>query len=183
LLERARGDRLEALYVVALHAGLRRGELLALRWDDVDFDKGTLRVDESLDQHGAFHAPTREESRRTLRLTPASLAALKAHRARQNEERLKVGEGWEDNGLVFPNAAGKPMNPTNLYRREFRPLLARAGLANEGFTFHSLSIRSLPPSPRGASIPPRHKNCSGTKISGGPWRFTPMPQTTCRTPP
>src|SRR5215207_10213280 len=90
LLEAAREDRLEALYVVAVHTGLRRGELLALRWNDVDFEKGTLRVDESLDQHGSFHAPKREESRRTLRLTLVSLAALRAHRARQNEERLRV---------------------------------------------------------------------------------------------
>jgi integrase len=138
LLEGAREDRLEALYVVALHTGLRRGELLALRWNDVDFEKGTIRVDESLDQHGAFHAPKREESRRTLRLTPFSLAALKAHRARQNEERLRVGERWEDNDLVFPNTVGKPMNPSNLYRREFRPLLSKASLEDEGFTFHSL---------------------------------------------
>jgi integrase len=138
LLEAAREDRLEALYVVALHTGSRRGELLALRWNDVDFEKGTIRVDESLDQHGSFHAPKREESRRTLRLTPFSLAALKAHRARQNEERLRVGERWEDNDLVFPNTVGKPMNPSNLYRREFRPLLSKASLEDEGFTFHSL---------------------------------------------
>jgi integrase len=57
LLEAAHEDHLEALYVVALHTGLRRGELLAVRWNDVDFEKGTIRVDESLDQHGAFHAP------------------------------------------------------------------------------------------------------------------------------
>jgi integrase len=138
LLEAAREDCLEALYVVALHTGLRRGELLALRWNDVDFEKSTLRVDESLDQHGAFHAPKREESRRTLGLTPVSLAALKAHRSRQLEERLKVGERWEDNGLVFPNTVGKPMNPSNLYRREFQRLLSKASLGDEGFTFHSL---------------------------------------------
>src|SRR3712207_2064626 len=107
LLCAAREDRLEALYVVALHTGLRRGELLALRWNDIDFEKGTLRVYRSLNQHGAFHAPKREESRRTIGLTPVSLAALKAHRSRQLEERLKVGERWEDNGLVFPNTVGK----------------------------------------------------------------------------
>ncbi len=138
LLEAAREDRLEALYVVALHTGLRRGELLALRWNDVDFEKSTLRVDESLDQHGAFHAPKREESRRTVGLTPVALTALKAHRSRQLEERLKVGERWEDNGLVFPNTVGKPMNPSNLYRREFQPLLSKASLGDEDFTFHSL---------------------------------------------
>ena len=68
--------------------------MLALRWNDVDLKRGTLRVDQSLDQHGAFHAPKREESRRTLRLTPVALAALKAHRVRQNTERLEVGERW-----------------------------------------------------------------------------------------
>ncbi len=138
LLCAARGGRLEALYVVALHTGLRRGELLALRWNDIDFEKGTLRVDQSLDQHGAFHAPKREESRRTLRLTPVALAALKAHRLRQNAERLKVGERWSDNDLVFPNTVGRPMNPSNLYRRDFQPLLEKAGLNDQGFTFHSL---------------------------------------------
>jgi integrase len=138
LLRAARGGRLEALYVVALHTGLRRGELLALRWDDVDFEKGTLRVDQSLDQHGAFNAPKREESHRTLRLTPAALAALKAHRLRQNAERLKAGERWCDNDLVFPNTVGRPMNPSNLYRRDFQPLLERAGLGDKGFTFNSL---------------------------------------------
>ena len=112
--------------------------MLALRWNDIDFEKGTLRVDRPLGQHGAFHAPKREESRRTLRLTPVALAALKAHRVRQNAERLKVGERWGDHDLVFPNTVGKPMNPSNLYRRDFRSLLAKAGLGDEGFTFHSL---------------------------------------------
>jgi integrase len=138
LLEAACENRLEAHYVVALHTGLRRGELLALRWNDIDFEKGTLRVDESLDQHGSVHTPKTEESRRTLRLTPVSLAALRAHRARQNEERLKAGERWEDYDLVFPNTVGKPINPSNLYRREFHPLLSKASLDDEGFTFHSL---------------------------------------------
>jgi integrase len=138
LLEAACENRLEAHYVVALHTGLRRGELLALRWNDIDFEKGTLRVDESLDQHGSVHTPKTEESRRTLRLTPVSLAALRAHRARQNEVRLGVGERGEDNDLVFPNTVGKPMNPSNLYRREFPPLLSKASLEDEGFTFHSL---------------------------------------------
>jgi integrase len=57
---------------------------------------------------------------------------------RRNEERLKVGELWQDNDLVFPNTVGKPMNAGIFYRREVQPLLERAGLAGEGFTFHSL---------------------------------------------
>ena len=80
----------------------------------------------------------REETRRTLRLTPVALAALRAHRVRQNAERLKVGERWCDDDLVFPNSVGRPINPSNLYRRGFRPLLSKACLGDEGFTFHSL---------------------------------------------
>ena len=138
LLEEASGDRLEALYVVALHTGLRRGELLGLRWTDIDFEAGTVSVKRSLDTDGTFNPPKRESSKRTLRLTPVALAALSKHRVRQNEERLSAGERWRDNGLVFPNTVGRPMNPGNLYRRDFQPLLMRAGLGSEGFTFHSL---------------------------------------------
>jgi integrase len=57
---------------------------------------------------------------------------------RQNAERLQAGSRWQDDGLVFPSAIGKPMNAGNLYRREFQPLLKRAGRADEGFTIHSL---------------------------------------------
>jgi integrase len=138
LLSAASGDRWEALYVVAIHTGLRRGEILGLRWDDVDLEGGRLSVRQSLDTVGTLKTPKRDSSRRTLRLTPSARAALRAHRTRQNEERLKTGEAWEDNGLVFPNTVGKPMNAGNFYRREFQPLLERAGLTDEGFTFHSL---------------------------------------------
>ena len=85
-----------------------------------------------------FKAPKNRAARRTLKLTPRALDALKAHRARQNEDRLRAGSRWQDNNLVFPNTVGKPMNAGNLYRREFQPLLERAGVANAGFTIHSL---------------------------------------------
>ena len=138
LLEEARGDRLEALYVVALCTGLRRGEVLGLKWSDMDLEEGTLSVKRSLDVDGTLKTPKNRSSRRTLKLTTRALAALGARKARQNEERLRKGDGWQDNNLVFPNTLGKPMNAGNFYRRNFQPLLDRAGLANEGFTFHSL---------------------------------------------
>src|SRR5215210_4144071 len=59
-------------------------------------------------------------------------------RLRQNEERLRLGQLWEDQDLIFPNRVGKPINPSNLYHREYKPLLKRAGLESERFTFHSL---------------------------------------------
>jgi integrase len=99
---------------------------------------GTLSVKRSLDVDGTYKSPKNRSSRRTLKLTTQSLAALGAHKTRQNEERLRKGDGWQDNDLVFPNTLGKPMNAGNFYRRDFQPLLERAGLADEGFTFHSL---------------------------------------------
>ncbi len=138
LLEAAYESRFEALYIVAIHTGLRRGELLGLKWADVDLESGTLAVRRSLDVDGTFKTPKNQAAKRTLRLTARALAALKAHKLRQNAERLQAGARWQDHDLVFPNTLGKPMNAGNLYRREFQPLLERAGLAEGGFTIHSL---------------------------------------------
>jgi integrase len=136
LLSAASGDRLETLYITAIHTGLRRSELLGLKWTDIDLDARTLSVQRSLDRDGTFNPPKRNKSRRTVKLTAQAAEALKGHRARQNEERLQLGSLWEDWGLVFPNRSGKPMNADYLYHRGFKPLLERAELS--GFTFHSL---------------------------------------------
>jgi integrase len=138
LLAAASGSRFEALYVVAIHTGLRRGELLGLKWTDADLDAGTLTVRRSLDVDGTSKAPKNLASKRTLKLTPQALDVLKAHNVRQNAERLQSRSRWQDHNLVFPNTVGKPMNAGNLYRREFQPLLERADLIDEGFTIHSL---------------------------------------------
>jgi integrase len=138
LLEAASESRLEAFYVVAIHTGLRRGELLGLKWTDADLNAGTLTVRRSLDVDDTFKAPKNRAAKRTLKLTTRALDALKRHKVRQNAERLQAGSRWHDHNLVFPNTVGKPMNAGNLYRREFQPLLERAGLASEGFTIHSL---------------------------------------------
>lgn len=136
LLSAASGDRLETLYITAIHTGLRRSELLGLKWTDIDLDARTLSVQRSLDRDGTFNPPKRNKSRRTVKLTAQAAEALKGHRARQNEERLQLGSLWEDWGLIFPNRSGKPMNADYLYHRGFKPLLERAELS--GFTFHSL---------------------------------------------
>jgi integrase len=138
LLAAASGSRFETLYVVAIHTGLRRGELLGLKWTDADLEAGTLTVRRSLDVDSTFKTPKNRAAKRTLKLTPQALDALKAHKVRQNEERLQAGARWQDHDLVFPNTVGKPMNAGNLYRRGFQPLLERAGLTDEGFTIHSL---------------------------------------------
>src|SRR5215217_2248380 len=101
------------------------GELLGLKWTDANLDTGTLTVQRSLDVDGTFKPPKNRAAKRTLRLTPRALDTLKAHKVRQNAERLQAGPRWQDHNLIFPNTVGKPMNAGNLYRREFQPLLQR----------------------------------------------------------
>ncbi len=90
LFATARGDRLEALYVLAVHTGLRQGELLGLKWDDVDLDDGTLQVRRALTTAKGgpvLAAPKTKGSRRSVKLTQGAIEALKSHLERQLRER------------------------------------------------------------------------------------------------
>lgn len=140
-LEAARGDRFEALYVVAVTTGMRRGELLGLRWSDVTLDElATLRVARQLqrlrDGSGLQFVSPKSGKGRTIRLAPRTVEALKAHRARQAEEKLRAGSLYEDGGLVFATEVGTPLEPSNVDRRSFKPLLEKAGLPD--MRFHDL---------------------------------------------
>lgn len=140
LLDAARDDRLAALYSVALALGLREGEILGLRWADVDLAAGTLRVEVQLQRvDGAPRlVPLKtRRSRRTLHLPEVCAAALKAHRVRLVEERLLAGERWRggDWDLVFPTRVGTPIDARNLVR-SFKALLTRAGIPD--MRFHDL---------------------------------------------
>ncbi len=135
----AAGDRFEALFVVAVTTGLRQGELLALRWRDVNLDAATLQVTGTLtrdDQGLAVTAPKTARSRRQVVLAPPSVAALIRHRSLQAVERERMGAIWVDHDLVFPNVIGGPMQRDHLIRRHFVPLLRRAGLPT--LRFHDL---------------------------------------------
>jgi integrase len=137
-VEAARGARLEALFVLAINTGMRRGELLGVRWSDVDLDRGTLRVAQQLLRIKTglvFSEPKSKKSRRTLDLHAGLVAALRAHRARQLEERLRAGRDWQDSGLVFTSHCGTPFDPRNL-TRDFLPILKAAGLPR--IRFHDL---------------------------------------------
>ena len=133
------GDRFEALFVVAVTTGLRQGELLALRWRDVNLEAATLQVTGTLTRDGqglAVTAPKTARSRRQVVLSPPSVAALIRHRSLQAEERERMGPIWVDQDLVFPNVIGGPMQRDHLVRRHFVPLLRRAGLPT--VRFHDL---------------------------------------------
>jgi integrase len=139
LLAAAEGDRLEALYVVALTTGMRQGELLGLRWRDVDLDRAAVQIRGTMQatSEGLRFAETKTRgSRRQVYLTDRAVDALRQHRKRQAEERLRMGAAWEDNDLVFANQVGKPIPASNLLRRSFEPLLKRADLPR--IRFHDL---------------------------------------------
>jgi integrase len=129
LLEAAEGDRLHAFYVVAVTAGLRPGEMMALRWSDVDLEAGTLRVNRTLSD-GEFATPKAPRSRRKIELSNTARAAIRAHRKRQLEEQMKKAGLWKDHGLVFPSTVGTPLSHRNVVR-SFKALLKRAGLPTE----------------------------------------------------
>jgi integrase len=138
---RESGDRFEPLYVLAITTGLRRGELLGLRWDDADLSeaRGTLRVGRALVREGGRYIlgeTKTKRGRRRVNLTPRTVTALKAHRKRQLEERVRLAGLYEDHGLIFASENGTPLNPENLVKRSFKPLLKRAGLPE--IRFHDL---------------------------------------------
>jgi integrase len=126
LLRAAEGERLEALYVLAVHTGMRPGELLALKWRDVDFEAARLRVNRALSE-GEFTPPKRAKSRRSIDLTAGSITALRAHRKRQLEEMMRKAGLWQDYGLVFPSSVGTPLSHRNVVRA-FKAVLHRAEL-------------------------------------------------------
>jgi integrase len=137
LLETVRGERVEALYTVAVTAGLRQGELLALMWEDVDLEAGTLQIRRALSRARSgplFEAPKSGKGRR-IRLSEKAIQSLRAHRKRQLEERMEKAGLWEDQGLVFPSEVGTPLSPRNL-QRAFKLRLRRAGLPD--IRFHDL---------------------------------------------
>ena len=140
LVEFVSEDRLAALYVLAVTAGLRQGELLGLKWEDVDLDHGILRVKRTLsgikDGKPIFSTPKTAKGRRSVQLTAKAVEALEKHRERQIEERKQLVELWRDCDLVFPTRVGTPISRHNLVTRSFKPLLVRAGLPD--IRFHDL---------------------------------------------
>ena len=135
-----RGRALFPIAVVALGTGMRRGELCALRWQDVDLDAGGLRVERSLEQTRVgglcFKAPKTARGRRTISLSPSVVAELRAHWKAQQEQRLALGLGRAaPEGLVFPTYEGKPRQPDGL-SKEFSETMREIGLPH--VTLHTL---------------------------------------------
>jgi integrase len=131
----ARGDRLEAVYTVAMALGLRLSETLGLRWEDVDLDARRVRVRvQLLWKDKAWHLVGLKsaKSRRDLPLPDMAVDVLRAHRVRQVEERLRLGELWQRDDLVFLTSHGTPLGQRNVYRY-FVQLCKKAGIDHHRF--------------------------------------------------
>jgi len=136
---RSHEDRFEALYMLAITTGLRRGELLGLRWEDLDLERGVLRVGRALVREGGRHTlgeTKTKRGRRQVNLTPRTVSALRAHRKKQLEKKMERAGINKDHGLIFATGVGTRVNPENLVKRSFKPLLRSAGLPE--IRFHDL---------------------------------------------
>ncbi|GEA15567.1 site-specific integrase [Moorella sp. E308F] len=148
-------DRLGAAFLLDLATGLRRGELLGLRWRDVNLEEGTITINQSLvevrtgNAEGKktmlmFQEPKTKQSKRTIPIPKSILTELKAHKIRQDHEKSQAGPKYQDNDLVFATAEGKPINPRN-FNRSFYRLVKKAGLPpiNPHALRHTFATRLL----------------------------------------
>ncbi|HEY7308245.1 MAG TPA: tyrosine-type recombinase/integrase [Gemmataceae bacterium] len=119
-------DRLHALYVLALDTGMRQGELFGLHWPEIDFASGVVTIKQSLEERDGHHRlkePKTASSRRRIEVTPATIAALNAHR----QQMLKAGL-YRPDGPVFVDTEGNWLRKSNVRRRSFAKALKKAGL-------------------------------------------------------
>ncbi|MFJ1732263.1 tyrosine-type recombinase/integrase [Streptomyces sp. NPDC088254] len=128
-LAASRKDPLYAAFVLAIAMGLRRGELVGLRWTDVDLDKRVLYVRQQTQRRRGvlYDDDTKNRRNRALPLPAMCIAPLRWHRMRQVAARQRAGESWDDGGYVFATRNGRPVEPRNMYR-SFTRVAESAGL-------------------------------------------------------
>jgi integrase len=144
LLAVVEGHEMEALFRLALATGLRRGELMGLKWQDINLDAGVLqvrrilsRVPSKMPGKGYVEAETKtQKSRRSVVIAPFALEALKQHRERQREAEITAGPLWQDHDFVFCTSIGTHLNPTRDVLDQLKVLLKKAGLPD--IRFHDL---------------------------------------------
>jgi integrase len=129
----------QALYHLALTTGMRQGELLGLKWTDLQWHSGALLVQRQLQdirgQGTIYQEPKTRAGRRTIKLGEGTLQALRLHRERQQVLKASAGSRWKENDLIFPSKVGTPRDPSNL-RLDFNRILEKAGLPK--IRFHDL---------------------------------------------
>lgn len=138
LLRAVEGMTVYVPILLAITTGLRRGEILALRWASVDLNAGTISVTHSLEETKdglRFKPPKTRSGRREVTLPSFTIQALRAHKAEQAETRLKLGLGKDENDLVCPRYDGCARSP-RAFTKEFKRLAVKAGMPD--ITFHGL---------------------------------------------
>lgn len=138
LLKAAEETGLLVPIVIAATTGMRRGEILALRWQDVDLERQTLTISQALEDLSGgvrFKSPKTKRSRRTIKLPLATVEVLRWWRVQQMAHRQKLEDTYDDHGLVFCRRDGKPLDPAGLSTR-FRTFIKEAGLPP--IRFHDL---------------------------------------------
>jgi integrase len=140
-------ERLRSAFILALASGVREGELLAIRWQDIDLKEGIINIRQSLKRVKVFdenkntksellfQEPKTKAGKRIIPLPASVITELKEHRNRQLQEKLKARLIYEDNDLVFCTEIGKPIDTNNLIRK-FKALLKKAGMRD--INFHAL---------------------------------------------
>jgi integrase len=140
----AESSRFPALYHLAIATGMREGELLGLRWLDIDWRKNCLKVQQQVQRVPGvglvFTSPKTEAGIRTIALGQKTIQKLIDHRNRQQEDRLIYGKNWQDSGLVFTSTKGTAIDPQNLIK-DFKKTLQAAGLPD--MRFHDLRHTSI----------------------------------------
>ena len=134
----ARDNRFEILYYMAIVTGMREGELLGLKWSDIDWNSQSLLIQRQVqwlnhsedrsEPRYTFKSPKSKAGTRRIALGSVAIKKLKIQKDRIAMQRVVASDQWEEHDLVFPNLFGRPLEPTNLIR-EFKKLLDRAGLS------------------------------------------------------
>ncbi len=134
----------ETIFYLALTTGMRKGELLGLKWPDLDWNKSTLLVQRQLQLikgRGFILSPPKTRAgRRQIKLGHGTLAQLDAHRKRQELERAAAGDNWQENDLIFPTTIGTFLDPSRV-SKDFKRLLKEVGLPL--IRFHDLRHTSI----------------------------------------
>jgi integrase len=131
LRDAIQGNKLEALFYLAMLTGLRKGELLGLKWLDLDWNTGQINIRRQVQRvHGQSNLLTTlktERSARTITISHKMLEKLYDHKKAQQLQRIKLGKRWIDNDLIFPSSVGTPLEPSN-FDRIWRGVRDRADL-------------------------------------------------------
>ncbi len=139
LLKGIRGHRLEVVLMMAVITGMRKGEIIALRWSNIDLERRVLRVLHTVDYIPPYgyveNEPKTRAGKRTINLPDFFITMLTQHRLKQEKQRRNVGDAWENRDLVFPDLKGGYLNPIHVLRM-FKKILEQANLPH--MHFHDL---------------------------------------------